>query len=263
MSGLADTMRLLVTNDDGVRAPGLIVLAQALVKEGHDVFVAGPLNDMSGSGAGFGPAYAPEGVVLEEVELAELPGVPVFALDAPPGLAVLAGYLETFGPKPDLVVSGINPGCNTGRAVLHSGTVGAALSGANFGISGIAVSADSGDPWHPETAAAFAVAAVEWVAAATRPTVLNLNVPNLPIGDVRGVREAPLAPFGTVRTVVKARKTDRVEFELRPNEDELAPETDTMTVKAGYVAVTSLVGPRPVPAVDAPEILEQAVLAGR
>ena len=256
-------MRLLVTNDDGVRAPGLVVLAQALVKDGHDVVVAGPVNDMSGSGAGFGPAYAPEGVVLEQVELPELPGVEVYGLDAPPGLAVLAAHLETFGPRPDLVVSGINPGCNTGRAVLHSGTVGAALSGANFGLSGIAVSSDSGDPWYPETAAMFAVAALDWVAAMPRPTVLNLNVPNLPVGEVRGVREAPLAPFGTVRTVVTARSADRLQFELTPTEEQLAEETDTMTVMAGFVAVTSLVGPRAVDAGDSPSVLQRAVLSGR
>ena len=256
-------MRLLVTNDDGVRAIGLVVLARALIKEGHEVVVAGPLADMSGSGAGFGPAYAPEGVVLEEIELPELEGVPVFGLDAPPGLAVLAGHLEAFGARPDLVVSGINPGCNTGRSVLHSGTVGAALSGANFGISGIAVSAESGDPWHAETAAAFAVAAIDWVAAAPRPTVLNVNVPNVPLGEIRGVREATLAPFGTVRTVVRSRENGRMQFELTPTEDVLADDTDTMTVRAGYAAVTALIGPRGVDAGDAPAVLEQAVLSAR
>lgn len=255
-------MRLLVTNDDGVHAPGLHVLVRALVKAGHDVVVAAPLDDMSGSGAGFGPAYAPDGVVLEEIDLPEIEGVPAFGLAAPPGLAVLAGHLRAFGrERPELVVSGINPGCNTGRSVLHSGTVGAALSAANFGLSAVAVSQESGEPWLAETAAEFATAAVEWVASQPERTVLNVNVPNRPVGDVAGVRVAPLAPFGTVRTVVKGRGEGRLQFELVPTEEELDPDTDTMTVRAGFVAVTALVGPRAVDAGDAPAVIERDVLA--
>jgi 5'-nucleotidase len=68
--------------------------------------------------------------------------VPAYAVDGPPGLCVLAARLGGFGHRPELVVSGINPGCNTGRAVLHSGTVGGALTAANFGGRGLAVSID-------------------------------------------------------------------------------------------------------------------------
>ena len=76
------------------------------------------------------------------VELPGLAGVPAYALDGAPGLCVLAARLGGFGDPPDVVMSGINPGCNTGRAVLHSGTVGAALTAANFGVRGLAVSID-------------------------------------------------------------------------------------------------------------------------
>src|SRR4051794_10152389 len=142
-----------------------------------------------------------EGLTLEEIVLEGL-GVPCVGLDGPPALAVMAARLGAFGDPPDIVVSGINPGCNTGRSVLHSGTVGAALTAANFGVSGLAVSLDISDPMHWDTAAQLAVLALRWLAAAPARTVLNLNVPARPLGKVAGVRQARLAPFGTVRTAI-------------------------------------------------------------
>ncbi|MDQ1373396.1 MAG: 5/3-nucleotidase [Actinomycetota bacterium] len=249
-------MRVLVTNDDGVSAPGLLVLAQAMVAAGHDVVVAAPLTEHSGASAAIGPVHLTGGVTFERVELDGLPGVPVFGLDGPPALAVLAARLEGFGPPPELVASGINPGNNTGRAVLHSGTVGAALAAANFGLSGVAVSVGSGEPLRFDTAAPFAVAAVEFVAGAPPGTVLNVNVPGLPLDEVVGVVEARLAPFGTVRTVIVGAHEDRFAMELQPTEVELEPDTDTARVLEGYVAVTSLVGPRGVGADGASAFIE-------
>ncbi len=135
-------MKVLVTNDDGVESAGLHALVRALVDDGRDVVVAAPDRDMSGSGAAIGRIHVDEHIDAERVELPGLPGVPAYAVDGPPGLCVLAARLGGFGDPPDMVVSGINPGCNTGRAVLHSGTVGAALTAANFGVRGLAVSID-------------------------------------------------------------------------------------------------------------------------
>jgi 5'-nucleotidase len=135
-------MKVLVTNDDGVGSPGLHALAGALVDDGHDVVVVAPDVDFSGSGAAIGRVHADEQIDAERVELPGLAGVPAYAVDGPPGLCVLTARLGGFGAPPDIVVSGINPGCNTGRAVLHSGTVGAALTAANFGVRGLAVSID-------------------------------------------------------------------------------------------------------------------------
>ena len=101
-----------------------------------------------------------------------------------------------FGPPPDVVVSGINPGPNTGGAVLHSGTVGAALTAANFGFSGLAVSMGTGDPMHWATAAELSVPCLEWLLEQQPRTVLNLNAPNLPIEEVRGVRWGELSASG-------------------------------------------------------------------
>ena len=240
-------MRVLVTNDDGVWAPGIAVLARALADHGVDVVVAAPLDDRSGSSAAIGPGYAAEGIAVERVSLAGLADVPAHGVEGPPGMAVIAARLGAFGPAPDLVVSGINPGNNTGRSVLHSGTVGAALTAANFGARGLAVSvgAPEGDlDPHFDTAAAFAVRAYDWLFDAPVGTVLNVNVPDLPMGEVLGVRVARLAPFGTVRTALAGSEGGRLQLELRATGVELEPDTDTALVLAGYVAVTPLVGVR-------------------
>ena len=251
-------MRILVTNDDGVHAPGILALTAALVEAGHDVVVAAPMQDMSGSGAALGPGHA-SGVRVEQRELDGV-DIPVFGVDGPPGMCVMAANLGAFGDRPDLVASGINLGGNTGRSVLFSGTVGAALAAANFGLKGVAVSQTLGDPWHVETAARFGVAAVAWAAAGPHGTVLNVNVPNLTIAEVRGVRSGRLAPFGVVRTVLEGEVDGHLQLVLRETEDELAPDTDTMLVNGGYVSVNALVGPRVVDHGDLVEALTTSVL---
>jgi len=237
-------LRVLVTNDDGIAAPGLSALAAAISRLGHDVVAAAPASDHSGASSAIGPMGSRDGVEVTPVELEAAPGVPAFAVDAPPALAVIVARLGAFGDTPDVVVSGINPGPNTGRSVLHSGTVGAALTAANMGLSGLAVSIGTGDPAHYETAAVVGAGALGWVAAAPPKTVLNVNVPNLPLAELRGVQPARLAPFGTVRTTLGEEVEGRLQVELRETEDELEPDTDTALVLAGYVAVTPLVGIR-------------------
>lgn len=251
--------RVLVTNDDGVHAPGILALAAALADDGHDVVVAAPLDDRSGSGAALGPGHA-TGVRTERLELAGLRGVPVHGLDGPPGMCVMAAHLGAFGDRPDIVASGINLGGNTGRSILFSGTVGAALAAVNFGIRGVAVSQALADPWHIGTGAAFGAAAVRWALGQPGGSVLNVNVPNLEVADVRGIRSGRLAPFGVVRTVLEGEVDGHLQLVLRETEDELDPDTDTMLVNAGYVSVNALVGPRAVDAGDALDVLAAAVL---
>lgn len=267
-------MKVLVTNDDGVASPGLHALVRALTEDGHDVMVAAPDRDMSGSGAAIGRIHLDEHIDAQPVELPGLAGVPAFAVDGPPGLCVLAARLGGFGTPPDVVVSGINPGCNTGRAVLHSGTVGAALTAANFGCRGLAVSVDvpsrpaadgSTGPRHWATAAQVAAAALPWLAAAPAGTVLNLNVPDLPAERLAGARVATLAPFGTVRSAVveSAEGGGRLQMELRPTDEELPPDCDTALVKQGFVAVSPITGIRFDEASDVSEVLRAVVTEGR
>jgi 5'-nucleotidase len=251
--------RVLVTNDDGIAAPGLAALAEAVALAGYEVVVAAPSSDHSGASSAIGPMGGPDGVAVTPVELEIVPDVPAFAVDAPPALAVIVARLGAFGEPPDLVVSGINPGPNTGRSVLHSGTVGAAMTAANMGLSGLAVSMGTGEPSHLETAATVGAAALGWVAAAPPKSVLNVNVPNLALPEVRGVRAARLAPFGTVRTSLGQSSDGRLQVELRETEEALDPDTDTALVMAGYVAVTALVGIRADENADAATALERAL----
>lgn len=237
-------MRVLVTNDDGVESPGIVALTTALHDAGHDVFVVAPASDLSGAGASIGPLHRSEPIPVVEHHWESLPDVPVLAIERPPATAVYLACLGAFGDRPDVVASGINPGANTGHLILHSGTVGAALTAAGLGVPALAVSvkwSETGYFW--ETAAQIAVPALDWVATGDdAPRILNLNVPNTPIEDVLGVREATLAPYGEFWVASsEIRSGDlRIEFQgpdIQPDED-----TDASLVVAGYATVTPLLG---------------------
>jgi 5'-nucleotidase len=253
-------MRVLVTNDDGYRSQGIGVLASAVAARGHEVLIACPRTDQSGCGAAIGQWHVDEHIDVEWLELETAPGVRAVAVDGPPALAVFAAHLGGFGEAPDLVVSGINPGANTGRATLHSGTVGAALTAANLGMSGLAVSLAFGDPMHWDTAAALAMGALDWLEGAPPTTVLNLNVPNTHLDQIRGVRWASLAPFGTVRAAVAESEGGRLQMELRAHDEALPAGSDTALVQDGFAALSSLVGIRLGEHVPVAELIEQRIL---
>jgi broad specificity polyphosphatase/5'/3'-nucleotidase SurE len=139
---------VLVTNDDGIGSPGLQRLATALAAR-YDVVVAAPSEDVSGCGTGIGRYDAAAPTRLRRTDL---DGVEAYSLKGPPGLAVMAAALGAFGSLPDLVVSGINAGINTGTSIIHSGTVGAVLTARTFGLDGLAVSLGPGDRWYWDTA---------------------------------------------------------------------------------------------------------------
>lgn len=237
-------MRVLVTNDDGVDAPGIAALARAVHAAGHEVVVIAPSSGFSGAAAAIGDLApgAPIGVVEGRID--GIGDAVVRGVDGPPGLCVILAGLGAFGPRPDLVVSGVNAGLNTGRSVLHSGTIGAALTAANQGISGIAVSIAGLEPAHFDTAAALAAGLVEPVAAAPAGTVVNLNVPDLPADAVVGFRAAEPATWGEWTVDVRSVADEKIELGLRRNDQPLDPETDTALVEAGHATVTVLVGPR-------------------
>ncbi len=249
-------MRLLVTNDDGVRAPGIAALARALVGAGHEVVMAAPADDRSGASAAIGGMHADETIRFEQIELDDLEAATCYSVAASPALIVIAACLGAFGPAPQMVVSGINAGANTGRAVLHSGTVGAALTAANFERSALAVSLGAGGAFLWSTAADLAVPALAWLAQEPAGSVVNLNVPNRRPDEVRGVRTAPLASLGTVRaSVVEAPGGLQMVLGANDGDEVGAPggvqhETDTALVLAGYATVTSLRG---ISAIERPE----------
>ncbi len=198
-------MRILITNDDGVFAPGIAALARGLhARWGgrHELTVVAPLVDHSGAGAAVGAVYERESIPYEAVQIPGLADVSTYGIDGPPALAVILACIGGFGPQPELVVSGINHGTNAGRSVLHSGTVGATLTAAQFGLSGLAVSIAWGNdpvPW--ETPVSLAASLVPVVAGCPARTVLNLNTPAVPLAELRGLRHGTLGTAGLIRAV--------------------------------------------------------------
>lgn len=245
--------RLLLTNDDGIASPGLRRLAVVLAQE-HDVVVAAPAENMSGVGTSMGRWNEDEGI---SVERDDIDGVEAHAVAGPPGLAVMAASLGAFGPPPDLVVSGINAGLNTGRSVIHSGTVGAALTAHSFGGRGVAISLAPSDPWHWDTAVPVAADAARWALSSRPRTVLNVNVPARPPEQVRGVRWAELDDFGHfgLASVDRQARTLRLDVTDRGSGDR--PDVDTTLCLDGWVTLTPLepVLPAPLPDVSPDEVV--------
>ena len=233
-----ETVRVLVTNDDGIDAPGIAHLAHALADE-FDVTVAAPAKDSSGMGTGIGRFDPKAGIPLRRVDI----GLPrAYAIDGPPGLAVMAAALGAFGEPFHLVVSGINAGINTGHSVIHSGTVGAALTARTFGSHGLAMSIEPSDPWQWETAAEIAVAVARWITSTTRdPAAFSVNVPGVVIDDVRGLRCAELDRFGYFRVAIADEGGQKLEFELAADDDrESSPGCDTWFIRNRYATITEL-----------------------
>ncbi|MFO7779144.1 MAG: 5'/3'-nucleotidase SurE [Nitriliruptoraceae bacterium] len=232
----SDGQRLLLTNDDGIDSPGLHALARALSGD-HDVIVAAPAVDVSGAGTSMGALDAAEPTRLHRQDF---DGIEAYGIEGPPGLAVLAASLGAFGPRPDVVVSGPNRGLNTGSSIIHSGTVGAALTGRTFGSKAIAVSIAPGDRWYWETAAAIAVPVVAWVLARDEPTTLNVNVPALPVDRIVGVRWAKIDGFGHFSVATQGEGGTVLDLDVRDRSSGTDPDSDTALCLSGHVTLTLL-----------------------
>jgi 5'/3'-nucleotidase len=192
--------RILVTNDDGIASNGLHVLARTMRQHGEVVIVA-PEIEHSGAGAGVGPLH----LIKPQARLTTIEGIDeAWCVNGSPALCTMFARFGVFGAI-DLVVSGINPGANVGRAVYHSGTVGACLTARNGGISGVAVSQAvtgygvEGQGWDEmiadqkwDSAAHVGSAVVGAVLGSDlgEPVVVNVNVPNLPLRRIKQWRHA-------------------------------------------------------------------------
>ena len=245
--------RVLVTNDDGIDSPGLQRIVPALAED-HDVVVAAPATDMSGTGTGIGQTGDDGGITLEH---RDLDGVDAYVIGGPPGLAVMSAALGAFGDVPDLVVSGVNAGLNTGHSIIHSGTVGAALTAHTFGSRGIAISLAPSEPWHWDTAVPFATAVASWVLDSQSRTALNVNVPPVALDEVRGVRWALLDEFGHFNLATADVDAAELQLDVRDRTKGVDPESDTALCLGGHVTLTPLapVEPAPFPDVSAEEVL--------
>jgi 5'-nucleotidase len=237
--------RVLITNDDGIGSAGLAALARCAIEAGLSVVIAAPAKEASGTSAGL---TAAEGdtrrVQVEKRELPGLDGVEAYAVSAHPGFIVLAACEGGFGAKPDIVLSGINRGANVGRAVLHSGTVGAALTAAVNGVRSMAVSLDIGLGENPglrwETAADVVRQLLPVLAAMDSDTVLNVNVPDVPPETSLTLAWATLAEFGTIRSRVERPEDGVIQTTAVVVDGEQAPGTDAALLAQGYVTLTPL-----------------------
>lgn len=250
-------MRILVTNDDGIGSVGLHVLARALQPLGEVVVVA-PDGERSGSGAGMG-AITELTPVIRRVEIEGVPEA--WSLAGTPALCAIFGRLGAFGGPFDLVVSGINPGANVGRAVYHSGTIGACITARIGGISAVAVSQEvnagavegqalpgtiTDQHWATAAEVAREVAASVLADLPAEPVVCNLNVPNCDLDEVKGWRHTTIAALPA--RAIKAAHLEPIPGDpggyhgslLWGDVNQQPEETDAATVASGLVAVTWL-----------------------
>ncbi len=240
-------MHILVTNDDGVTAPGLLALVQALRPLGR-VSVVAPDRNWSASGH-VKTLHRP--LRVKEVTLAD--GTPALASDGAPSDCVALALLGLLPETVDVVVSGINPNANIGHDVTYSGTVTAAMEAAIWGIPGIAVSLDSPDKRQSALRAAWDYTAAARVAreivgrvmetGLPKETLLNVNVPYLPYEEIRGIR--PTRQGLRVYRDALVRRLDpqgRPYYWIGGEPPTGIPEdgTDFGALKQGYVSVTPL-----------------------
>jgi len=235
-------MKLLITNDDGVFAPGIVELASALCWLGHECAVTAP--DRERSSVGHSITLTRPLRLWKAAPGPYPPECPVFACDGTPSDCVVLGIEEVMA-EPDLVVSGINRGPNLGDDLTYSGTVSAAMEGVILGLGAIAFSLDcheSDQDQHYETASSVAGALIGFISSNPLPrgVLLNVNVPNVPLSLLRGVRvtrKGVRLYEGKVTRFTDPGGRTYYWVAGRP-EDQLEEGSDVWAAANGYVSVT-------------------------
>ncbi|HHV43333.1 MAG TPA: 5'/3'-nucleotidase SurE [Firmicutes bacterium] len=236
-------MLILVTNDDGINAPGIWALARAMQELGRVMIVA-PSEEKSGTGHSI-TVHRP--LRVEQVRSCD--GLEAYVVNGTPADCVKLGMEGLSNESPNIVVSGINRGPNLGTDVLYSGTVSGAMEGAILGAVAMAISVDLDhnppEDFDYEPAARIAKQLVERFSREALPkeTLLNVNVPAVPYEAIKGIKFTRL---GTRRyRDVFDKRLDprgRVYYWMAGDVVDLDPDpmTDTATVKEGYVSITPI-----------------------
>ncbi|WP_299140648.1 5'/3'-nucleotidase SurE [uncultured Tateyamaria sp.] len=242
-------MRILITNDDGISAPGLAVLtdiAEALAGPDGEVWTVAPAFEQSGVGHCI--SYSRPFMIQQLAERR-------FAIEGSPADCVLAGLHQVLDTAPDLILSGVNRGNNSAENALYSGTLGAAIEGALQGVLSIAISQyygpanrDLDNPF--EASAIHGKAVVERIIAATpsgQPgyqLFYNVNVPPVAAADVKGTRLVPqgLRPGTGFHTEATTSPTGRDYLWIKGGNQQVqtAAGTDAAVNLDGYISVTPM-----------------------
>ncbi len=224
-------MRILISNDDGIDADGLRFLIEAMRPLG-DITVAAPATEQSGVGVAFTP-FAPVKVVKHPLPC----NTPAFKIHGTPADCISYMLHLDHIEKPDLIVSGINRGHNTGRYVLSSGTVGAVIEGLFADIPGIAFSCNYQEPGY-ERFVEHARAITKHMLEHPLPDHTLLNV-NFPGGDPKGYR---FARQGAGHWSKRVEQTDVDTYVLHgaPHYEGEHPEGEVLLLKEGYITASPI-----------------------
>ncbi len=231
-------MRVLVSNDDGVDAPGIRILAEGLRAAGHEVYVVAPDRDRSGASNSLTLDLP---IRLKRIDhyTCSIAGTPTDCVHL-----ALTGMLDF---EPDIVVSGINNSANLGDDVIYSGTVSAAMEGRFLGLPAVAMSlvTHNHEPKHFETAARAAVEIVARLKSDPLPadTILNVNVPDLAWADVKGFEVTRLGNrHRSEPCVPQPDPRGRTVYWIGPagREQDAGAGTDFHAVRSGNISITPI-----------------------
>jgi 5'-nucleotidase len=232
-------VHILISNDDGFQAPGLLVLAEALKSQHHTITIVAPKEDKSGCAMGLSLRRS---IAVEKIAEQH------FVVDGTPADCVYIGLNNLVNEPVDLVISGINNGTNLADDILYSGTFAAAMEARRMAMPSIALSITERNVQHYETAAYIAVQmsnALPSLMYRSLLAVLNVNVPDVPVADLRGFkatvlgeREGPLSPIKTSQT------GDISQFDLGPagqfRRVKRKHTQDFEAVEQGFASITPL-----------------------
>jgi 5'-nucleotidase len=228
-----------MTNDDGVDSEGLFALKQALSSD-HEVTVIAPDRNWSTSGHN---RTLDRPLRVTEVKLRD--GSLAYSTDGAPSDCVALAALGFLNNKPELVISGINNGNNLGDDVTYSGTVAAAMEGVISGLPSIAVSMDHHPTWPVDVGAAFVKRLVEQVSerGLEKDILLNVNVPNLPHDQIKGVQVTRLGKrLYNDELIARSDPRGRTYYWIGgiPVHGDIEEGTDVAAIVEGYVSVTPI-----------------------
>jgi 5'-nucleotidase len=228
-------MHILLSNDDGYSAEGLITLANAL-RPLADLTVVAPERNRSGASNSL-TLERPLRVARADNGFLKVDGTPTDCVHL-----AITGLLER---EPDMVFAGINHGANLGDDVIYSGTVAAATEGRFLGLPAVAISLAGSNPTHFETAGRVAVALLARIREQPLPadTILNVNVPDVPWRELRGFQATRLGQRHKAEPVVRTadpRGREIYWVGCAGPEQDAGPGTDFHAIRHNYVAVTSL-----------------------